>query len=77
MILPNKYLTEDETLIGYGALILSKIQIQKRLSDLWEELKKEQVLDNYELFVLTLDMLFILGLIDVKNNYLFVISHDS
>lgn len=70
MILPNKYLREDETLLGIGAKLLSLLNYDKSLSELWEEAKVIDTLANFERFVLSLDMLFILGLIVFEDNKL-------
>ena len=68
MIMPSKYLREDEALIGVGALLLALLDRNKNLSDLWEEAKNISSVGNYERFVLALDFLYLLGLIDVRNN---------
>lgn len=63
MILPSKYIQEDEALLGLGAKILSILYEDKALSELWEETKAQQNVSNYERFVLALDMLYVMGLI--------------
>lgn len=68
MILPTKYLREDETLIGLGAVLLSNLTSEKTLSDLWEFAKKHPNIGNFERFILALDMLFIFGLIIARDN---------
>jgi|CXWL01.1.fsa_nt_gi hypothetical protein len=66
MILPNKYLREDEALIGFGLIVLKHLQVERSLSDLWEEVKNIESSGNYERFILVLDMLYLLGLIEYK-----------
>lgn len=68
MILPNKYLREDETLFGFGLIILKHLQVDRSLSDLWDDVKKIEGIGNYEYFILTLDMLYLFGLIEYKKN---------
>ena len=68
MILPNKYLREDEALIGFGSVILKHLQVEQSLSDLWEDVKYVESIGNFERFILVLDILYILGLIDFKKN---------
>lgn len=68
MILPTKYLTESETILGVGAVILEKLNDAKLLSELWETIKRNSLIGTYERFVLALDLLFILGIIEIKNN---------
>lgn len=63
MILPNKYLREDEALLGLGAKILALLDCDAPLSELWEQTKAKENVGSYERFVLALDMLYLLGLI--------------
>ncbi|WP_066973097.1 ABC-three component system middle component 6 [Methanobrevibacter filiformis] len=68
MIMPNKYLTEKETLIGAGAVVIKNCSSKRSLSKLWDEVKDNDSIYNFERFVLTLDMLFILGVLDFDEN---------
>lgn len=68
MIMPSKYLREDEALIGVGAALLQKINGRTNLSNLWEETKNNSATGNFERFTLALDLLFLLGLVDVSDN---------
>lgn len=68
MILPNKYIQENHALIGLGATVLSHLSSEQSLSSLWESIKKLTTVNNFERFILALDLLFVLGLVDFKNN---------
>lgn len=68
MIMPSKYLREDEALIGVSALILPLLENDGNLSSLWEKAKNFEAVGNYERFILALDFLFILGIVDIDNN---------
>jgi len=68
MILPSKYIREDEALLGVGAKILGLLIHDMPLSELWEKSKKQLDLGNFERFVLTLDMLYVMGLIVFDDN---------
>ena len=68
MILPNKYLREDEALLGVGGKILLLLQQDMLLSELWEETKNKENIGNFERFVLALDLLYLLGLIIFEEN---------
>ena len=68
MILPNKYLREDEALLGLGTKILALLNQDTPLSELWEVTKVKENVGSYERFVLALDMLFLLGLIIFEDN---------
>jgi hypothetical protein len=70
MIMPNKYLREDEALLGLGAVVLKYLGTDRSMSDLWEDVKIIESVGNFERFVLVLDMLFLLGLIEFKEQKL-------
>lgn len=66
MILPNKYIKEQDALLGVGAQILKSLHDGKDLFVLWDEIKAYKI--SYERFILALDMLYIFGAIDIQNN---------
>lgn len=68
MILPNKYLREHEALIGVGSLLLKHLTVEKTLSSLWDEVKSASNIGNFERFVLGLDLLFLLGLVETRSD---------
>ena len=68
MILPNKHLRENETLIGVGAVLMQKIPSSILISDLWELVKEATEIGNFERFILGLDLLFLLNVIKIENN---------
>lgn len=68
MILPSKYLREDEALIGVSATLLQLVEKAGNLTELWESAKKIDTIGNYERFILALDLLYLLGLVDLQNN---------
>lgn len=68
MILPNKYLRENDALIGVGSILLEKLSMEKTLSGLWEEVKDASNVGNFERFILGLDLLFILGLVEIQSD---------
>ena len=68
MIMPSKYLREDEALIGVSALLLSFVEKEGNFTALWESAKKIDTIGNFERFILALDFLYLLGLIDLHNN---------
>ena len=72
MIMPNKYLKEEDTLLGASATIFNNLSSNQSLSELWDLVKEDDSIYNFERFILSLDMLYILGCIDFdeKNNYL-------
>ena len=70
-ILPNKHVEEKDTLLYAGALILKELNDSpKSVSMLWNHMKNLDSIKTFDRFVATLDMLFILGAIEFKNNKL-------
>lgn len=69
MILPTKYIPTNQALIGAGAIILSELNRKPvNVSTLWEIVRDTSSIGNYERFILTLNMLYIIGSIELKNN---------
>ncbi|MBE8233200.1 MAG: hypothetical protein HAW67_05635 [Endozoicomonadaceae bacterium] len=68
MILPTKHIAAHEALIGAGAIILEQSSKPIFLSQLWEAVKATHGVQTYERFVLALDMLYIIGTIEIKDN---------
>lgn len=78
MIMPTKFIQEDEALIGVGAILLKRLSSsEKSLSDLWENTKQIPNVGNFERFILTLDLLFMLDLIVLTNNKIMRKTDDS
>ncbi|MEI6166738.1 MAG: ABC-three component system middle component 6 [bacterium] len=76
MILPSKHLSQDRALLSIGARILHHLPQPKTMSALWEELPRRDIGRNivpplrYDSFVLALDLLFLIGAIDLQNGLL-------
>lgn len=76
MILPTKHLNQDRALLTVGARILPRLDHPKTVSALWEELSCESETSTrpralrYDAFVLTLDLLFLLGTIHLHEGRL-------
>ena len=77
MILPSKHLPQDRALLTVGARILQHLSQPKTVSALWEELPrrdgktlKEAPPLRYDGFVLALDLLFLMGVIERQDGIL-------
>ncbi len=71
MILPDKTLTLSNSLLGSGFIILSLLHQPSSISALWEKGKKTSSITSFEKFVLALDLLKTLGLVEIRNNLLY------
>ncbi|WP_420208746.1 ABC-three component system middle component 6 [Candidatus Electronema sp. JC] len=76
MILPSKHLSQERALLTVGARLLLLLSKPKTASALWEELsrsaeKHERKLTlRYDAYVLTLDLLFLIGAIELHSGLL-------
>jgi hypothetical protein len=73
MILPTKHLAQDRALLSVGAKILPSLDEPITVSALWEQLSRDstsltsQNSLRYDAFVLALDLLFVLGTIELND----------
>jgi hypothetical protein len=76
MILPSKHLSQDRALLTVGARVLQHLSQPKTVSALWEELprnvadRKDAPPLRYDGFVLALDLLFLMGAIELQEGLL-------
>lgn len=72
MILPNKYILLNESLIGLSAFILNIITNKKMgIEEIWEKFEKEYILKQkiktpptYQKFLYTLDFMYLTEMIN-------------
>lgn len=76
MILPSKHLSQDRALLTVGAVILRHLSDPVTVSALWEQVsrsardQKTASLLRYDAFVLALDLLFLVGALDLREGLL-------
>ena len=76
MILPSKHLSQDRALLTVGARILPRLSQPRTVSALWEELSRESTAWSkpdslrYDGYVLALDLLFLIGAIQLQDGLL-------
>lgn len=75
MILPTKHIPPDRSLIGVGAEVLTLLANPMTVSRLWDELRARRVAESqavvdYKWFVLALDLLFIIGAVELDQRLL-------
>lgn len=70
MILPGKHLKYDRALIGVGGEILSAIENEYTVSELWEHIQATRLPQSsplsYDWFILSLSFLYAIGAIDYQ-----------
>lgn len=67
MILPDKNIKLEYSLLNCGALILESLEVPLTISALWEKLKEQKVFVGYEKFILTIDFLYMINGIENEN----------
>lgn len=76
MILPSKHLPQDRALLSVGAAILRQLSHPVTVSALWESMPRAQgdqkALSplHYDAFVLALDLLFLIGAVELRDGVL-------
>lgn len=71
MILPTKHLLSQDSLIGVGGLIMTRVGNQgTTVSRLWEQVHDKREVGTYERFILSLDTLFLLGFLALEDGLL-------
>ncbi|NMA31970.1 MAG: hypothetical protein GX941_09290 [Candidatus Methanofastidiosa archaeon] len=77
MILPTKHMPHDKALLTVGSYILRRLDRQKTVSALWEEVladykdeKNRNPGISFDWFILTLDLLYAIEAIEIYNGLL-------
>lgn len=74
MLLPSKHVRIGESLLGLGSVVLSMLRKPRSLDSLWSELRAMQkknalpVRHRLDDLVLTLGMLYSLGLVELRDD---------
>jgi hypothetical protein len=66
LILPTKHLTPAESLLGVSARLLERLEEPRTVNQLWDSCRGDRRVGTFDRFVLGLDLLFVLGAIDVS-----------
>ena len=65
MILPTKHVSLDKSLLGAGAVVLPILAEPITTTGIWDRVKHAPEIGTYGQFVLTLDFLYAIGVIDM------------
>lgn len=77
MILPTKHITNERSLLGVGADIIAIIQKRpETISSIWNKVrhKKRKTPISYRWFILSLDLLYIMGVIKIEQSLIRLVS---
>lgn len=71
MILPTKHLSPDRSLIGVGGQVITHLTQPKSVVALWDASRQAPGVATFERFILALDLLYLLGLVDIQDNLVY------
>lgn len=70
MILPTKTCSLSNSLLGFGTVILEALTSPATVNSLWEKIHHEEQQITFEKFILTLDLLYLLSVIEIDQGLL-------
>jgi hypothetical protein len=70
MILPDKYLSLNDSLIGTSAHVLTNRQVNQSVSELWYTAKAARRSLTFPQFLDSLTLLYMLGLVQIESGLL-------
>lgn len=71
MILPTKHLSQERALLTVGAALLTGLDRPMTISALWQRVDgTSSVAPSFDWFVLALDLLYVLGAVDLRDGLL-------
>lgn len=70
MILPTKHISTERSLIGLGAVLLERLDQPRTITALWEKARVLPEIGSFERFVLTLDLLYAIGAVELSDGLL-------
>lgn len=70
LILPTKHVSTNYSLLGVGAKILEQLYQPRTVSSLWSAVATMPEVSTFERFVLTLDLLYAIGAIEMETGLL-------
>ena len=73
-LLPNKHVPTERSLVGIGALLLKHLHAGMTVSSLWDSVKDYPEVGSFGNFILTLDMLYLIGATDYEQSFLVTIQ---
>lgn len=70
MILPDKHIPTQQSLLGLGAALLKHLPAPATVTGLWDRVRSLPEIGTYKRFILALDLLFIMQAIDYTDGLL-------
>jgi len=70
MILPTKHISPENSLLGVSALVLKNLNKPRTITSLWEDVRKLTQVGTYQRFILSLDLLYLMEVIELEEGLL-------
>ena len=70
MILPTKHIKPQDSLIGIGSTLLTNLRGAKTVTELWDGVRHLPGIVSFERFVLGLDLLYAMELVELDRGML-------
>ncbi|MFH8696722.1 ABC-three component system middle component 6 [Streptomyces chartreusis] len=70
MIAPSKYVNTKNSLLGQSTALLAVRQDGTTVSELWDKVREAGTDISYERFILCLDFLYAVGLVEIQGGTL-------
>ena len=70
MILPTKHISTKNSLLGVGAVLLTQLDRPRTVTALWERVRALPEIGIYERYILSLDLLYAIGALDMVDGLL-------
>lgn len=70
MILPNKHIRLQNSLLGVGAVLLRNLNTPQTVTSLWGGVRSLPEVKTFERFTLALDLLYCVGAVDFEDGIL-------
>lgn len=65
MIMPNKHVAPRDSLIGLAGRLLRHVGRPRTVSALWERVRDREGVRSFDRFVLAVDLLFVMGVVEL------------
>jgi hypothetical protein len=70
VILPTKHIPSTKSLLGVASALLLPMSHPPTVTDLWDRVRADPDVGSFERFVLALDLLYLLGVIELVDGRL-------
>lgn len=77
MILPDKNIKLEYSLLSCGAMLLTEITKPQTVSLLWDKVKNSKVIVSFEKFIIVLDYLYMINAITINDGMIVRCKNDS